>query len=293
MISTEAQLKTVAQLGINPVTFITGVKYNTNLVKAFNNVTFLYDPNWEYESGNPTYPLAFFYIKKITEVMQSDVSKKPLLFYNSASDATNGTKSGVLNIVTDNIVTTPKTYRMEILIPANGTTLKNTTFGATSIANVLSFSLRKTKDASAVSNLASFSLNVANTAMNIMDALLKGLYGLTVSAESMCNMMLNQQDYNKASIEYMWRNRRIIGLKYWNGWKFKYIVITECSIDKEGLDGDFYSGTIVCQEMPILTFRKQSSTSLSFLSQISSALGTAQKAVAKVFVNAMTSTFGE
>ena len=43
-----------------PLTFITGLKYDTNVVKALNNMTFLFDPNWEYEANNPTYPIAFF-----------------------------------------------------------------------------------------------------------------------------------------------------------------------------------------------------------------------------------------
>ena len=82
--------------GIETLSLITGVKYGTALVKSFNNMTFLYDPNWEYEPGNPTYPISFFYIKSLSESMTSDVSSKPLLFYNSGSDSKEGTSSGLL-----------------------------------------------------------------------------------------------------------------------------------------------------------------------------------------------------
>ena len=100
----------------NPITFITAVKYSASLVKILNNITFLYDPNWEYEEGNPTYPLAFFYIKNLTEVMSSDISTKPMLFYNSASDSENGSKTGVLNVVADNVVIKPKVYKLELIV---------------------------------------------------------------------------------------------------------------------------------------------------------------------------------
>ena len=77
---------------VQPVTVITGLKYNTSLVKVFNNLTFLYDPNWEYQQGEPTYPIAFFYVKSMTEQMSSDVSQKPMLFYNTAGDSNDSTK---------------------------------------------------------------------------------------------------------------------------------------------------------------------------------------------------------
>ncbi len=134
MLNTQTQLAIASDSGANPVTMITGIKYNANLVKVFNNITFLYDPNWEYEAGNPTYPIAFFHVKSMTESMYADISSRPLLFYNSASDATDGTRSGILNIVSDNIVSKPKIYKLDVLIPANDSTFKNASlFGLTVI----------------------------------------------------------------------------------------------------------------------------------------------------------------
>lgn len=93
-----------ASTGINPVTLVTGVKYTASLVKTFNNMTFLYDPNWEYVQGEPSYPIAFFFVKSMTEQMSSDISQKPMLFYNTASDGTDATQGGLLNIIADNII---------------------------------------------------------------------------------------------------------------------------------------------------------------------------------------------
>lgn len=289
MLDTQTQLAMVGK-DQNPITVITGIKYNANLVKTFNNITFIYDPNWEYEAGNPTYPIAFFYVKSMTEGMTSDISSKPMLFYNSESGATDGTKAGLLNIISDNLVIKPKVYKLEVLIPANSSTFKNSALNVADVANVWNF---LSSHDSETSKTLSQVTQVVNVSFGIIESLLKGLYGTAVSVSSICNMLLQQQDYNKNSIEYMWRNRRILKLKMWNGWKFKYLVIQDFECNKTGEDGDFYVGTITCQEVPILTFRKQTQTVLGVLSKISSALGKKQKVVADAFIKAMTTSIGE
>lgn len=277
---------------VQPVTVITGLKYNTSLVKVFNNLTFLYDPNWEYQQGEPTYPIAFFYVKSMTEQMSSDVSQKPMLFYNTAGDSNDSTKGGLMNIVADNVVLKPKLYKLDIIVPANGSTLKNSSFSFDAITNVngFLFSNGEFKGSTGL-DIAS---RIMNISLGVLETLFKGLYGTSVSASSICNMLLQQQDYNKASIEYMWSSRRILKLKLWNGWKFKYLVIKDFDVTKVGENGDFYEGTLTCQEVPILTFRKQSeSASLTALSKFSKALGKFQKKVTDTFIEKMTATYGE
>ena len=275
-----------------PITVITGLRYNTSLVKVFNNLTFLYDPNWEYQQGEPTYPIAFFYVKSMTEQMSSDVSQKPMLFYNTAGDSNDSTKGGLMNIVADNIVLKPKVYKLDIIIPANGSTLKNSSFSFDAITNVngFLFSNGEFRSSSGL-DLAS---RIVNISLGVLETLFKGLYGTSVSASSICNMLLQQQDYNKASIEYMWSNRRILKLKLWNGWKFKYLIIKDFDVTKIGENGDFYEGTLTCQEVPILTFRSQAeSASLTALSKLSKVLGKFQKTATDTFIKAMTATYGE
>ena len=277
---------------VQPITVVTGLRYKTSLVKVFNNLTFLYDPNWEYQQGEPTYPIAFFYVKSMTEQMSSDVSQKPMLFYNTAGDSNGSTKGGLMNIVADNVVLKPKAYKLDIIIPANGSTLKNSSFSFDAITNVNGF-LSSNGGFKGSTGLGIAS-RIMNISLDILETLFKGLYGASVSASSICNMLLQQQDYNKASIEYMWSSRRILKLKLWNGWKFKYLVIKDFDVTKVGENGDFYEGTLTCQEVPILTFRKQSeSASLTALSKFSKALGKFQKKATDTFIEKMTATYGE
>lgn len=287
-------LSTLTSLNRNvqPITVVTGLRYNTSLVKIFNNLTFLYDPNWEYQQGEPTYPIAFFYVKSMTEQMSSDVSQKPMLFYNTAGDSNDSTKGGLMNIVADNVVLKPKVYKLDIIIPANGSTLKNSSFSFDAITNVNGFLFSNGEFMGGTGlNLAS---RIVNISLGVLETLFKGLYGTSVSASSICNMLLQQQDYNKASIEYMWSNRRILKLKLWNGWKFKYLIIKDFDVTKTGENGDFYEGSLTCQEVPILTFRRQEeSASLTALSKLSKALGKFQKTATDIFIKTMTATYGE
>ena len=287
-------LSTLTSLNRNvqPITVVTGLRYNTSLVKIFNNLTFLYDPNWEYQQGEPTYPIAFFYVKSMTEQMSSDVSQKPMLFYNTAGDSNDSTKGGLMNIVADNVVLKPKVYKLDIIIPANGSTLKNSSFSFDAITNVNGFLFSNGEFMGGTGlNLAS---RIVNISLGVLETLFKGLYGTSVSASAICNMLLQQQDYNKASIEYMWSNRRILKLKLWNGWKFKYLIIKDFDVTKTGENGDFYEGSLTCQEVPILTFRSQAeSASLTALSKLSKALGKFQKTATDIFIKTMTATYGE
>ena len=287
-------LSTLTSLNRNvqPITVVTGLRYNTSLVKIFNNLTFLYDPNWEYQQGEPTYPIAFFYVKSMTEQMSSDVSQKPMLFYNTAGDSNDSTKGGLMNIVADNVVLKPKVYKLDIIIPANGSTLKNSSFSFDAITSVNGFLFSNGEFMGGTGlNLAS---RIVNISLGVLETLFKGLYGTSVSASSICNMLLQQQDYNKASIEYMWSNRRILKLKLWNGWKFKYLIIKDFDVTKTGENGDFYEGSLTCQEVPILTFRSQAeSASLTALSKLSKALGKFQKTATDIFIKTMTATYGE
>ena len=275
----------------SPLTFITGLKYDTNVVKALNNLTFLYDPNWEYESQNPTYPIAFFYVKKQTEDMASETSQKPMLFYNTEGDNKDSVKAGLMNIVADNIIIKPKVYKLDVLVPMNmDTFFSGGYFNINNVVNTNAFMF--SSGANQGNKQLSSVMNIASKTMGILRTLFTALYGTEISASSIFTMLCQQQDYNKNSIEYMWRNRRILKLKMWNGWQFKYLVIQNFTITKDGENGSFFEGTLTCQEMPIITLKNRSSVATTFMSKISSVLGKGIKTATETFVNAMEATAG-
>ena len=283
----------------NPVTLITGVRYNASLIKGFNCVTFLYDPNWEY-TDSPTYPIAFFHVRNMKENMESEVSSKPMLFYNSDRGTSDGTKAGLMNIVSDNIIIKPKTYSMDIVIPANGTSFdgflysSETMYGVNKLYNegVTDWLKGKNKVVSAVGQVFTGIADVegemfrkTNGTLQIVNALVKALYGARVSPNTITSLISQTQDYNKASLEQMWKGRRFVRLKMWTGWKFKDLVIQSLNIDKNGEDGSYYTGTLTCTEVPILTFRQKQDISVN--KSFSASLGTVQKLAVGAFIKAM------
>lgn len=288
---------TAKNKGGTPLTFITGLKYNADLIKALNNMTFLFDPNWEYEKGNPTYPIAFFYVKSMTETMETDISQRPMLFYNSATtDSSTSVAGGLMNVVTDNIVIKPKTYKLEVIVPANITDyMQNSGLNLDSITYAESFLMSKDHSLAGSGNSTlSTVYRWVNFSFGIIKTLFTALYGTQVSASSIVTMLLQQQDYNKASLEYMWRSRRVLKLKVWTGWKFKYLAIKSLDINKTGVNGGFYEGTVTCQEMPIMTFAQtKKKVSLSKLEQVSAILGKGMKVAANTFIKAMEATAGD
>lgn len=287
-----AELTSLTKDFISPLTIVTGIKYDASLIKVFNNVTFAYDPNWQYKNGSPTYPISFFYVKSMTEQMSSDVSQKPMLFYDTVADGNDATRGGLMNIVADNIINKPKEYKLDILIPANDATFKNNSFSVDAMADVNGFMF--SNGSYKGNNVMAYTTRIVDISMGITETLLKALYGTNVSAKSILNTMIGQQDYNKASLEFMWANRRIIKLKLWNGWRFKYLIIKNLDITKVGENGDFYEGSLTCQEVPILTFRNQGVKSrFSLTGFLSSLSGNLIKIGVNVFIKAMTALGGE
>ena len=293
MLQTDSQLallKLTGSANINPLSFITGLKYNANMVKVFNNLTFLYDPNWEYAEGYPTYPIAFFHVKKVTELMNTEISQKPMLFYNAKASSDDTVKAGLLQIVADNIVIKPKEYRLDVLVPMNMDTFFNNSLYSLNNLGVTSFFMAGDTDTSRAF-IEPFALLSSGGAVGILETLLTTLYGTEMSASSLLTLLCEQRTYNKDSIESMWRNRRIIKLKKWNSWEFHYLAIQNVELSKEGnLDG-YYEGSISCVEVPILTLRDNAESSAETLGKISqklsSAIGATIKAKADTFVTTM------
>lgn len=272
------------------LSIITGIRFNAGLLKAYNSITFLFDPNWSYDTEAPNFPLAFFMVKKMTELSESEVSHKPLLFYNASIGGGDTTKAGLMNIVADNVIIKPKSYKLDVIIPMS---VEGVFTGAywnpETIMRVEKTLL--TGNGKEDSVLSTF-FRTTDSVLGIFKTLIKTLYGTTLSASSIMTMITSQQDYNKNSIDYMWKSRRFVRLKLWTGWKFKDLIITNFECTKSGEDGDYFEGSIVCQEVPILTFRDN--TKLKAVSDtLAGAIGKAMCTVTTKFINAMEASAGE
>ena len=244
-------------LSVDALNVLTAVKYDKETIDAVNKMTFLFDPNWQGQ-GN-TLPIAFFYVKDMKEIMESEVSTKPLLFYNSKrADNPDSVAGGLLGVVADNVVTKPKQYQMEVIIPRN----LDTYFKQSMFSKRISFGDLYQNDIMKGVDL------YVNTCVELVTNLIKALNLLPLnSAETEIDLKSfvanslsgTTDDSNKESLEAMWENRTMLRMKYWNGWKFKYVVITNFIPAKKGDEDNVFQATLNVVELPILTTRQTGS----------------------------------
>lgn len=239
--------------------FITGIRWYKDTLKALNNMTFIYDSNWSINNTDKyTLPVCFFHVKSCHEVMDSEISQKQMLFYNSASGATSADpslNSGLLNVVADNIVIKPKTYKLDVVIPYSNLTLLDqsfvhNTYTAQAVTSALIGSGGNKEKA-----LASWT-SLGQPYVKLVTTLIKDLIGAVTEGSSLSdfiNTSLHQPEYNKDSLEIMWRMRHIVKMKMWNSWRYKYVSIVNVDITKEGTEDGVYEATLTLQEMPIVS----------------------------------------
>lgn len=237
--------------------FITSIRYDTSLMKALNNMTFFFDANWQ--GDGKTLPISFFYLKDYSEIMNSEISQKTMLFYNSGTPTLDNTKGGLLGVVADNIVNKPKKYKLDVVIPSSFSQIdKIYQFDSYTRLNVFSSQM---KALNGNETGAPFIASVITSSMStIVASLLQSLItALTVESNISSDIITNMitlNTSNKDSLSAMWGNRTILKMKLPNGWKFKYVALEAVNINKKGEDGDFFTGTIEVTELPILTVDK-------------------------------------
>lgn len=239
--------------------FVTSVKYTASVSKMVNNITFLQDPNWDMTANEETtLPLAFFFVRKWSEEMQSEVSQKPVLFYNSNSTGKDVTNGGLLAVVADNIVTKPKTYKLDVLVPfMPDACLDQYQLDPDTLMNAAAFSTTYGNEAGGreiAGGLSVYSRIVSNS-IGILRLLFSALCA-DLDFASIASSLLEQNDINKRSLEAMRDNRGVVRLKMWNGWKFKYLTITSLDLTKSGEYDGFYEGTVTLQELPVMSANK-------------------------------------
>lgn len=267
----------VDELRRNTLRFITGIRYHKDMLERLNSLTYIYDNNWNPNNTNKaTFPVCFFHVKSngYHEIMNSEVSQKQMLFYNSAvankdSDPSLSSDpakdSGLLNVVADNIVIKPKTYKLDVIIPYHNLTLLDQSFvynthtnGAVIEALLNSKSEKATQLINAWGTLSTPYLSFLK---NLLRALVTANYNFSeTNIQDWISSTVQQSDFNKQSLEIMWKLRHIVKMKLWNSWEYKYVAIVDVDITKEGTEDGVYEATLTLQEVPIVTMHSEQET---------------------------------
>lgn len=247
--------------------FLTGIRCARNEFESLNNMTFIYDVNWNpNNSKKATLPVCFFHVKSQHEVLSSEISQKQMLFFNSALGSVNSDPaldSGLLNVVADNIVIKPKVYKLDVIIPYNKLTLLNQSFNHNTFTQqaLTSYLLNKNFSFAPGADKAIASwMTTSEPYLKLIKSLLSTLEYKNYSGmswESWVSNAMQSPDYNKESLEVMWRMRHIIKMKAWQDWRYKYLSIVDVDITKEGTEDGVYEATLTLQEMPIISMYSQ------------------------------------
>lgn len=285
--------------GKNLMRFVTGIKYTAQVAKMVNNITFLYDPNWSYGAyEQATLPCCFYFVRKWEEIGEAEINSKPMMFYNSKGAEGTQRNGAVLDVVADNIINQPKTYRADVLVPfAPDACLDQYQLDADTLASTYAFTFTSKRGDEPSDTLATTSRVISNTIGLLR--LLFSVLSVDLSGPSIANLILAQNDINKVSLDSMRESRGILKMKMWNGWKFKYVMLKNVDLTKSGEYDGFYEGSITVQETPIINvYQKDQISSVerkgkSILEKLDAAdAGTKVKNVFKTIIGTMKKTEG-
>ena len=253
----------------NSIKFITGIRYNKAVMQAINSMTFCFDPTWVerddiaehmISQGYASLPIAFFHVKKQTEVMQSEVNTQKMMFYNGLSSEKQVNSAGVVNVVADNIVIKPKTYKLDIVIPYETITLfqSNYVMNLNSVIECFNFLTEKDSESSSIENSILKATTVLTTTERaLLKVVLSMINPTSTIPQDYLNLLLESisqtPDYNRISLETMWKNRVILRMKMWNSWVFKSVAIQDLEITKEPDENGVYEASLTVTEVPVLT----------------------------------------
>ena len=225
-------------------------------LQSLSGLTFLVDENWAPSNEDFTLPIAFFHMLSCKEYMQSEVSEKRIILYQSeasqAEVSKQPVKQSVLEVISDNRINRPKTYTCEVLIPyGDMSTMFNHSFSA--MNNALTFletnTDAPTKKIKSTIQALYASLKTFSSFASLMLAFfpkenLQNLLGIAGSASF---------GFNSKSLEKMREESAFCLFKSWDSWDTKRVSIKNLTFDKRGTEDRFIRGTIELVETPIYT----------------------------------------
>jgi hypothetical protein len=228
-----------------------------DMVDKFANVTCLYDRYWYDRVGVVTYPICFFYVKGISETRQVDTSEQRVILYEpqmSGADAVasklrDPIRPGVQEVVVDNMVVKPKTYQLEIIVPFQPGRQFVKTVGE--YKQLIGAFIDIFGDATNFENYFGVASAIATGASRIIDSL-----GKMQNSDAALYA-------NKNSLDAMVESKKVLTMKMWTGYDYKYVVITGLDVKKVGSEDDHFRATLNVKEMPVLTVTPASNGALS------------------------------
>jgi hypothetical protein len=237
----------------------------TDVLSYWTSMTCLYDRYRSAEDGVVTLPIALFHVLKITPTYSNEVSKKRVILYEpqnnkSATEMADAMREGVMQTIADNVVKNPKTYNVEVIVPFQP------------IGRYVGEGIKTLSDM-----VVGFSdLLGGNTPGGFTDwweGIFSSVFALIKTASTAADFagklpgMDGVSFINMNSLEAMADSGRVLCMKMWTGYDYKFVVITNFSYDKQPKEDGVFRGTIQCQEVPILQVTRPSQKKASIINR--------------------------
>lgn len=242
-------------LKTNPAAAIivpTVLQITADTIDSFLNVTCLYDRYWTPRNDVATFPMCMFYVKSINQTRQVETSEQRVILYEpqeklQQAAMAKGVRPGVQSVITDNIVKKPKTYQMEIIVPYQlvGNQFVRTVREAQELIDAF------TEIYSGVAPLEK-----AISSLPVLQQLLQaGGKVVDIAAKFPGTNAANSTatTINMNSLEAMVDSGRVLTMKMWTGYDYKYVILTGLDFKKQGNEDNVFRATLSLKEMPILT----------------------------------------
>jgi len=232
----------------------TVIQMASDALRYWTSMTCLYDRHWTSDPDRVTLPICMFHVKKIVPTYVNETSKKRVILYEpegelATAEAFDQMRRGVMQTVVDNIVKQPTTYNAEIIVPFQPIG-RYITQGVKTISDiVMVFSDLFGK--STPGGFGDWWQGVFSTAFSLVK-----LGGQATQLAGMLPNMNGLSYINANSLEAMASNGRLLCMKMWTGYDYKFVVITGLTLDKQPLEDDVFRATLTLQEMPVLIVTK-------------------------------------
>jgi hypothetical protein len=228
------------------------LQISKDAVAYWTNMTCLYDPYWS-ETEKITLPICMFHLTGFTEAWSNETSRKRVILHEepkTMAQMAETLRKSAVDTAVDNVVKNPKTYSAEVIVPFLpvgryvSAGVRGITDTIATITELASNGDPATRDSIVGSVEAAFS---------VLGGLLKAGTDIVELIDLFAGSGGAAATLNKNSLEAMAESGRILCMKTWAGYDYKYVTITGMTIQKNPLEDDVFRASLQLQEMPILS----------------------------------------
>jgi hypothetical protein len=229
----------------------------SDALSYWTSLTCLYDRYWVAEDETVTLPVAMFHVKKISTTITKEVSKKRVILFEpegnlTAADMADPIREGVIQTVVDNIVRNPKQYDLEVIIPFQPVG-RYVAEGVKTIPDMVS----------GFSGLLGGDTPGGFT--DWWEGIFSSVFALVKTANTAAEFTGKLPDMdgvsyiNMNSLEAMADSERVLCMKMWTGYDYKFVTVTNFRHEKNPQENNVFRGTLQLQEIPVLQITRPSS----------------------------------